>query len=200
MRSSDLAHRLTRVASQCLVAATLASTACSPPPNTNQSAVIAPAHECVVSDVGISPADADAIASLRRTVEAGPMYAASNSTPGVAACRAGSKSGTITLEYTLRDGGWLRVTRQPDIEYTDQEVRFVAPLAENPVSVLARAEEAAFGASRCGIDWQKGEMRPAGDDPNATETIYRGDVCNCQARVRADAAGRVMGLAFRSAC
>ena len=36
--------------------------------------------------------------------------------------------------------------------------------------------------------------------PGATETIYRGDTCNCQARVRKDKAGRTVGLVFRSAC
>jgi hypothetical protein len=133
-------------------------------------------------------------------VEAGPFYALSSAKPGVATCRASEEADTIALEYTFRDGGWLRVKRQPSIEYTEQEVRFASPLDENPVAVLTLAEQAAFGAKGCGIDWRQPEKRPAGDSASVTEMIYRGDVCNCQGRVRSDAAGRVTGLVFRSAC
>jgi hypothetical protein len=103
----------------------------------------------------MSPRDAEAVASLRRTVESGPLYTLAAANGGIAACRAANESGTITLDYNLKDGGWLRVKRQPSIEYTDQEVRFASPLAENPVAVLTRAEEAAFGADRCCIDWRR---------------------------------------------
>ena len=107
---------------------------------------------------------------------------------------------SLTVEYTFSDGGWLRVTQQPRIEYFDQEVRLTSPLTEDPVAVLKRAEQAAFDQQGCGIEWQHAEKQSAEDDKSATETIYRGDLCNCQARVRTDAAGRVVGLLLRSAC
>ena len=81
----------------------------------------------------------------------------------------------------------------------DQEARFASPLAEDAVALLTRVEQASFGTPGCGIDWRQPETRPASDDPKATESIYRGDTCNCQARVRSDAAGHVTGLVFRSA-
>jgi hypothetical protein len=200
MRSSDLADRVSLLARQLLVVASVLSTACSPVPVASQSPATSSAPECVAAEGGTSPQDADALASLRRSVETGPFYTISAAKTGVAACRVSREADAMTLEYTFRDGGWLRVKRQPRIEYTDQEVRFASPLGESAGAVLTRAEQAAFGAQGCGIDWRQPEKRPAGDDPSVTEIVYRGDVCNCQAGVRNDAAGRVAGLAFRSAC
>lgn len=66
--------------------------------------------------------------------------------------------------------------------------------------ILVRAECTAFGVNGCGINWQQTETLPVRDDTSTTETIFRGDVCNCQARIRRDNAGHVVGLALRSAC
>jgi hypothetical protein len=68
------------------------------------------------------------------------------------------------------------------------------------VALLARTEQAAFEKGGCGIDWRKPDSSRPTTFPTTVETIYRGDVCNCQGRVRADAAGRVVGMVFRSAC
>jgi hypothetical protein len=104
------------------------------------------------------------------------------------------------LEYTFRDGASMRITRSQETEYTDQEVRLASPLNENPVAVLRRAEHASFDAQGCGIDFGTLETTQPGDEPGATESIYRGTVCNCQARARSDASGRVLRLQLRSAC
>lgn len=106
----------------------------------------------------------------------------------------------MKLEYTFRDGASLHVTRNEATEYTDQEVRLASPLGEPPVAALTRAEQAAFDAKGCGIDWRTVETRKLAEEPDATESIYRGTLCNCQARARSDAAGRVLRLQFRSAC
>lgn len=169
-------------------------------PAVSQSSAPSPPIDCAVSGMGVSAQDTAAAATLRRTVERGPLYAVSAARIGVKACRMTQESGAITLEYTFRDGGSLRVTHQPRIEYTDQDVRFATPLADDPVNVLALVERAAFGEQGCGMNWREPRTQPAEDEPRARETIYRGDVCNCQARVRTNAAGRVTGLLFRSAC
>jgi hypothetical protein len=130
----------------------------------------------------------------------GPLYAALARQSSVASCRIGNDSSAVTLEYTFRDGGWLQARRDPRIEYNNQEARFAMPPAEDPVAMLTRAEQLAFVPDGCGIDWRTPETQPSGDDPSTTETIYRGDVCNCQARVRKDTTGRVMRLLLRSAC
>lgn len=158
-----------------------------------------PPPECTGADTGATAQDAKALTDLRRSIEMGPFYAI-GSRSGLASCRVTRDSESIRLEYTFRDGASLRVTRNPKIEYMDQELRLVTALAESPVAVLTRAEQAAFGPKGCGIDWRQPEVGPATDDPRSTENVYRGEVCNCQARARSDASGRVLRLQLRSAC
>ena len=188
---------MTRLAGRFVAGVSLFAIACSPMPATGQSPGAA-SPDCAATNAG-SPQNADTLAAVRRFVETGPFYAI-GSRAGVASCRITADADAITLEYTFRDGASLRVTRNPKIEYTDQELRLAFPIGENPVVVLTRAEQAAFDAKGCGIDWRQAETGPASDDPRSTESIYRGDVCNCQARARSDASGRVVRLRLRSAC
>lgn len=185
---------------QFLVWSGILLAACSAPSLSRQGGASAAAPQCVVENLTLSAQEVDAIAALRRSVETGPLFTIPATSAGVASCRAGYTTGVIALDYSFRDGGWLRVKRDPRIEYNDQEARFELPLGENPIAVLTRAEMVAFGDKGCGIDWAESEKQPAEDDSRAVETIFRGDVCNCQARFRSNAAGRVIGLSLRSAC
>jgi hypothetical protein len=142
----------------------------------------------------------DSLAAFQRAVEASPLFTVPASRSAVASCRVGVESGVASVEYQFGDGGWLRAKQDARIESTDVEVRAGIPSSENPLSILARAERAAFGDNGCGIDWKEKETHRAEDDPRAVEAIYRGDTCNCQARIRSDAAGRIIGLTLRSAC
>jgi hypothetical protein len=199
MRSSeDIPPHGMRVVAHLLVTSVLVA-ACSTIPPASQAPAPASAAECTPADAAATQPDAQTVAELRRTIEAGPLYAIA-SRSGPSACRVGQASDAIRVEYTFRDGTTLRATRNAKIEYSDQEVRFASPPSESPVAVLTRAEQAAFDGKGCGIDWRSGDTRAASDDPNARETIYRGETCNCQARVRSNTAGRVTGLLFRSAC
>ena len=200
MRSFELPGCLVMQARLFFVCGGLLLAACSTVPLPGQNATTPPAPQCVGAEKAVPPKDADTIASLRRTVEMGPLYTIPATRSGVTACRIGYDEGVITLEYTFRDGGWLHVKRDSRIEYNDQEARFALPPTEDAVAVLTRAERAAFGDKGCGIDFKEKENQPADDDPTATETIFRGDVCNCQARFRTNTAGRVTGLLLRSAC
>jgi hypothetical protein len=165
-----------------------------------QSAAPSPPIDCTTSGSATTPQDKDAATKLRGAVEQSPFYAVSAARTGVKACHATQGSDELKLEYTFRDGGWLHVTRQRRIEYSDQEVRFATPLADDPQKVLTDTERAGFGAEGCGLTWRDARTQPAEDDATAKETIYFGDVCNCQARIRTNAGGRVTGLLFRSAC
>jgi hypothetical protein len=187
-----------RRARSLLVACSLLVVACTAPPEAKQDAA-GPPPECIAA-AGAPVADAEGLAALRRAVETAPLYSSLAAKAAVASCRVSAASSKITIEYTFRDGGSLRATRDSSIEYSDQEARFASPPADDPVDVLTRVERAAFSADGCGIRWREPESQPAGDDSKSTETIYRGDVCNCQARVRTDAASRVVALTFRSAC
>ena len=198
MPSSESVRRRIVVAKGLVLGLIILLAACSAAPVDGRAAQSTPT-ECV-ADAGLSPQDAEAGANLQRTVAAGPFYAAIAGKANLASCRIGNDSGAATVEYKFSDGGWMRVTHDARIEYSSHEVRFGSAYTDRPIEVLTRAEQVAFGAGGCGVDWGQSERSPAADDATATETIYRGSVCNCQARVRSDGAGRTLGLVFRSTC
>jgi hypothetical protein len=185
-----------------LVAATAAwLTACSSSPRATQTSAAAPLPSCTVADGRALPASAtDTAAALRKTIESGPLFAAFAATTAVSRCQIGADDGATFVEYQFRDGGSLRAKRDPRIEFSEFDAQFAAPPREDPITILTGAERAAFGADGCGIDWKDAETRTPDDRRAAVEKIYRGDTCNCQARVRTDAAGRVVGLILRSTC
>jgi hypothetical protein len=141
----------------------------------------------------------EALAQVRHTVESGPLFQAVAANTALTSCRATGEAEKVVIEYHFADGASVRATRDPRIEYFDEEVQLASPPAANAVDLLTRTERAVFATDGCGIDWKDPETLPAGES-KGTETIYRGDTCNCQARVRSDASGRPLVLTFRSAC
>ena len=138
---------------------------------------------------------------LRRTIEASPFFTLPATTEGLATCHLHHRAnGVLMLEYRFRREGTLTIRRDERIEYMEQEGRFELPSNEAAEMVLVGAEHAAFGTKGCGVDWHQPHKRLAEDDPAAVDTIYRGDTCNCQARIRRGSDGNVMSLLFRSAC
>jgi hypothetical protein len=148
---------------------------------------------------GCEAAASDA-AAWRGSVERGPLYGTASRASRVAQCSLHQEPGVVELQYRFADGSRLRAKRDARIEYSEQELRLAAGAAVDAPSLLGQAERAAFGEAGCGIDWHRPETRSANDEPGATDAVFRGEVCNCQARVRRDAAGRVVGLALRSTC
>jgi hypothetical protein len=177
-----------------LATATLLLVGCS----TNQPSAIRTAVP-VTTPCTASREPTDAATEMRRTVESGPMYEIVAATTDVLTCTIAEDAGVVTLEYRFRNGSWLRRRRNSSIEYTEEEARFASPILENPIEVLKREEQHAF-THGCGIEWQQPEIEPLVDVSDAREAIYRGNICNCQARIRTDAGGRVTGLTLRSAC
>lgn len=137
--------------------------------------------------------------ALRSNVESGPLYAIP-AARGVVRCRVSVGAGVVALEYQFKDEGWLRVKRDSGIEYTEQVAHFQVASEKNPLGILANAERVAFGHSGCGINWQQADTQAVTDDLSVKETLFYGDMCNCRAGIRRDAAGRVVELMLRSAC
>ena len=186
----------------CAVASSLSACSGAPHAKAAQDTSAATARagvECTTA----APLSADgraAASELERAIEAGPLFAAGGGRGSLASCRVAIDEGVVSLDYRFRDGGSVHATRDPRIESSEQAARFVAPPTDDPAAILKRAERAAFGDQGCGIDWTAGETRPATDERGAIDSVYRGDSCNCQARVRRDAGGRVVALTLRSAC
>jgi hypothetical protein len=138
--------------------------------------------------------------ALRRSVEGGALQRMA-ALPGPATCVGQvDADGSIHIDYRYADGSVLQVRRQSRIESTDFNLRFAQPRTGSVQDILVELERAAFGAAGCGIDWRRATTEPAGDASRSFDTVYRGEVCNCQARVRRDDQGRVVVLALRSAC
>jgi hypothetical protein len=157
--------------------------------------------ECVPAEgTTLSSEARTAVAAFRESVESAPLFVATGGRSAVVSCRITMDDDAPSLEYRFRNGGSLTAAHDDRIEYTEQVARLAAPPSEDAVAILKRAERAAFGAKGCGIDWRHADKEAAGDQPGAVEMVYRGEECNCQARVGRDAGGRVVGLTLRSAC
>jgi hypothetical protein len=156
---------------------------------------------CTAVPAAPSPEAAAVGKALRDSIEAGPFYTIPAAARGVADCRVRYlPGGFVKLEYRFKGDGALRVKHDAMIEYTEQSADMTLGPGDDPQAILVRAEQAAFGPDGCGIDWSQPKEQPARDNPSVKETVFRGDVCNCQARIRRDAKGQAVGLVLRSAC
>ncbi len=190
------------LAKRILISSCILLLACSVPDAGQSQEFSSPeeksAYSCSETTNGMLSEEQGIVTAVRKNVESGPLYSIP-ARAGVAKCSAIEQSGVITLKYRFRDGGSLHVKRDSSIEYSEQVAWFNLRSEEKPVAILKSAEHVAFGASGCGIDWEKAETQPS-PDPNFTETLFYGDVCNCRAGFRRDAVGQVVELMFRSAC
>lgn len=169
------------------------------------TAVPAPVGDRFLPDCAVARLQGEAsrrseFETLRRNVEAGALQRVA-ALPGPATCLGQvDAEGSIHIDYRYADGSALQVRRQSRIESTDFTLRFAQPRAGPGRDILVELERTAFGATGCGIDWQRATTEPAADGSRGADTVYRGDLCNCQARVRRDEQGRVVVLTLRSAC
>jgi len=90
-------------------------------------------------------------------------------------------------------------TNVQSIEFTEQRLSEKGMSRQAALALLQRTERWAFGDKGCAIAWKNRPPMEA-DPPRGTrELVYRGEDCNCQARLVY--AGNVLtGLVFRSAC
>jgi hypothetical protein len=203
MRSSERAAWPTCAefgSSVCLSLVLVACTAPGLPLSTSPAATLPPWPTCAEAKAGADAAASAPLLALQRSVENGPLYAIARSASPVADCRAEQGSGAITLQYDFVDGARVRATRDPRIEYSEQVARLVTPPAGSAIESLKRAEKAAFGGDGCGIDWSRTPARTVPAETGATDIVFSGELCNCQGRIRRDVRGRIVELAFKSAC
>lgn len=203
MRSSEHASWPARLAwpvSSCLGILFAACSITSLPASVPTLGALSDKFTCVDVDAESESVDAFQLSTLRRSVESGPLYAAARAGSGVAACRIEHRSGRISLLYNFVNGARVQATSDMRIEYSEQVARLVSPPAEAAVDLLMRAEQMNFGGDGCGMDWRQPDTSATQAEVGATDTVFGGDVCNCQGRFRSNASGRVVELAFKSAC
>lgn len=141
-----------------------------------------------------------AIQAMQRQALQSPLFGAVAGA-GVARCTLQlSAEDQMTLTLRMRDGSVMQVQADPRIEQHLQVVQFAQPGPASPLPLLAAAERAAYGETGCGIDWQTPESRRPTQADLASEQVYHGDACNCQAVVGRDAHQVVRQLTLGSAC
>ena len=174
--------------------------ACVPPAAQGGAAPGATALVCAGDISEASPNVRKEYDSFKRRVETGPFYRALGQRLGSPrSCRHSVQSGGLRLAYSFPSNGTLVVQIDPRIEFSEERLN-LRGLTETDAKALLQAGEAAtFGAQGCGILWQRPAIEGPATVDGSREVVYRGDVCNCQARVVYNGV-TVMALILRSAC
>jgi hypothetical protein len=136
---------------------------------------------------------------FQRRVESGAFYRAVIRQVGKAkSCRMKLVDADTTVRYTFDGNAGLEAEIDPSIEYSEQRLQLGGTNEKTAVTLLKEEELDSFGHSGCGIRWSHPAREPS-EAPGAVEVIYRGDVCNCQARLIYRGAS-IVELVFTSTC
>jgi len=136
---------------------------------------------------------------LRHHIEAGPLYQTLEQRLGAPRSCARSVQGrALRLAYEFPHNGTLVAQIDPRIEFSEQRVTLQGLEEAEAKSLLQAAETNAFGATGCGLNWERPVTEEPGTFGGSSEVVYRGDACNCQARVVYDGE-KVIGVVLRSA-
>jgi hypothetical protein len=140
------------------------------------------------------------VRELQRRVEGGPFYKKMLQQLGdPQSCKAKLDGDNIWLSYAFRDDARLDARINSTIESSEQRAAFRGLSRKEALALLKKGESNSFSRDGCGIDWNRPEDRAMADLPGSRETEFRGDSCNCQARVVYQG-NVVVALVLRSAC
>lgn len=137
---------------------------------------------------------------FKKSVEEGPFYRAILRRRGhPKTCSARTENEAILLSYRFAHNGRLDAKRDPAIEFTEQRMTLSKLTKQEGIALLRAVERTSSGNSGCGILWNEPSTEQPGAGGGTQDIIYRGDVCNCQARLTYQDKILVAFL-FRSAC
>jgi hypothetical protein len=160
-----------------------------------------PASPCAPPELAsMSAASQKQVRDLQKRVEAGPFYRKMLQQLGKPqSCSVRQEGDSIALSYAFRDGAHLDAQVNATIESSMQRAEFRGLNREKALALLKKSESVSYGKDVCGIDWSKPEDQSMGDPPGSRATVFRGDSCNCQARIvyQGDS---VVALVLSSAC
>lgn len=157
--------------------------------------------QCSPGDLANLPASRQhQVRELEQRVEAGPFYRKMLRQLGKPnRCDTKLDGENIALSYVFRDDAHLDARVNSSIEYSEQRAEFLGLSREKALALLKKGALDSFGREGCGIDWNQPQEQTAGDTAGSRATVFRGDSCNCQARIvyRGDS---VVALVLSSAC
>jgi hypothetical protein len=107
--------------------------------------------------------------------------------------------GAIGFSFRFRRNGELSARIDPRIESSEQRVEGPRMKVTEAIAILKAAEKETYRPNGCGIQWDQPEEETSDVPAGLREKVFRGDVCNCQARVRTRG-DRAVLLVLRSAC
>ena len=149
---------------------------------------------------GASPELQNQYPSFKQRIETGPLYLALVQRGGSPRnCQHTVESGALRLSYTFPRSATLTAQIDPRIEFSEERADFHGLTNTEAKALLQRGEKHAFGKRGCGIAWQNPDTEESSTSRGVREEVYRGDVCNCQARIVYER-GKISAVILRSAC
>jgi hypothetical protein len=160
---------------------------------------VAPAHGADQTACSSKSPDRD-IQSLQQQIKGGAFYKELLLRFGKPlTCSVDVQDGKTNLTYIFRHGARLISQTDPKAEFSEQKVERVHMETAKAMALLKRAELDAYRPGGCGISWTSTEEESPASEGGTREIVYRGDTCNCQARlIYKD--NDVVILILRSAC
>jgi hypothetical protein len=159
------------------------------------------AAQCSLPDAGNVPESSQKLVrEFQQRVEAGPFYVELMRRLGKPkSCSLKLDGDAIALSYVFRHNAHLSTRTNPTIEYSQQRAELRGLSREEAIALLKKAETDSYGRDGCGINWTHSEDEATDDPPKSHATVFRGDSCNCQARI-IYAGTSVVALVLSSSC
>jgi len=134
-------------------------------------------------------------------IKAGPFYKELLRRRGKpSTCQLAINGDNLTVTFGFRGGAQLLAKANPAIEYSEQRMDLRGLTRSQALALVKAGEKQAWGAKGCGIRWRSPDEDSPGDQPGSHEVVYRGDNCNCQARLVYEKRNVLAALVLRSAC
>ncbi len=181
----------------CEIALLLASLLLAGPASRAQT----PASSCTPPEfAAMTAASQKQVRDLQQHVEAGPFYKKMLQQLGKPqSCNVRQEGDAIALSYGFVKDARLDAQADSAIESSMQRATFSGLDREKALALLKKGESNSYGRKGCGIDWKRPEDETMDSPAGSRATVFRGDSCNCQARILYQG-DSVVALVLSSAC
>jgi len=144
-----------------------------------------PKTHCEMPNGGmLSPTNKQLLQDLRESTETGTLFETIQRRSGRPKnCKIKVDGDNIVLSYAFSDSSQLEALINPVIEYSEQRAQLPGQTTASAMKLLRRSAVEYLGGQNCGIRWSKSEEETNADGQGTHSTVFRGDSCNCQARI-----------------
>jgi hypothetical protein len=140
------------------------------------------------------------VSDLEQHVETGPFYKKMLQQLGKpTSCSVKQEGDAIALSYVFSKDARLDAQVNAAVESSMLRATFPGLDREKALALLKKGESESYGKDGCGIDWKRPEDQSMDSPAGSRATVFRGDSCNCQARIEYQG-DSVVALVLSSAC